>query len=96
MSDEGEIVHHKNVGFDRVFHRTREEIGGGYLVFRRGRRTNRIHIPKQAPFEHPDRASADAEAKRLADKFPGKTFVVYEEVSQAYSAPPDGELPDSD
>lgn len=60
-----------------------EEIGGGFFVFRRGRRTGRIR-PSWLAFEHPGLEAACAEADRLAMLHPGRAFVV---VAQIYFAP---------
>jgi hypothetical protein len=55
--------------------RVNETIGGGYFVFRRGDGTNRIRM-SQWPFEHATFAAAYAEAEKLAEQQPGKTFDV--------------------
>lgn len=52
-----------------------EAIGGGFFVFRRGDGTGRVR-PSPWPFEHANRAAAEAEAKRLAAKMPGYRFDV--------------------
>lgn len=57
--------------------RKHEAIGGGFFVFRRGRRTGRVGIRSTMPFEHPDYASAVREAARLA-KMTGETFEVFQ------------------
>lgn len=51
-----------------------EKIGGGAIVMRRGRRTNRVR-PGDWPYEHPDRQSAIDHALELAEKH---TDAVYE------------------
>lgn len=56
-----------------------EQIGGGFFVFRRGRRSNRVW-PSKLPFEHPSLAAALAERDRLAALFPDRTFVVLAQV----------------
>lgn len=58
--------------------RRSETIGGGYFVFRRGKRTGRVGIRTTLPFEHPDLASATAEASRLARENPGETYEVFQ------------------
>ena len=63
-----------------------EKIGGGHFVFRRtegGRIT-----PNRCPYEHPTFEAAEKEARRLAAKYPGTTFIV---VSQQGSAALDPE-----
>jgi hypothetical protein len=54
-----------------------ETIGGGFFVFRRTAKTGRIRVPEW-PFEHPNRAAAEAERDRLASMHPNETFVVGE------------------
>lgn len=56
-----------------------EVIGGGWFVFRRGGDTKRIRASNW-PFEHGSFEAAAAEAKRLADKEPGKAFDVVQVV----------------
>lgn len=58
--------------------RTNEQIGGGFFVFRRGKKTGRVGIRSQLPFEHPDYASAVREAARLAALHNGETFEVFQ------------------
>ncbi|GHC61300.1 hypothetical protein [Limoniibacter endophyticus] len=55
-----------------------EKIGGGFFVFRRGKKTGRISAGNSLPYEHPSLASAAAEAARLAKMNPGETFEVFE------------------
>ena len=50
-------------------------IEGGWFVFRRGDGTKRIRASNW-PFEHGTFEAAAAEAKRLAEKEPGKSFDV--------------------
>jgi len=58
--------------------RNDELIGGGYFVFRRGKRTGRIGVSyKRVPFEHPDYAAAEKEANRLANENPGEIYQVF-------------------
>lgn len=62
--------------------RPEETIGGGFFIFRRGRNTGRVQAPEW-PFEHPNRESAEAEAAKLAQRFPGEVFEVFGRVSPA-------------
>jgi hypothetical protein len=64
-----------------------EQIGGGWFVFRRGKRTGRIGIRTQLPFEHPTREAALTEARRLADLTPGETYQVFGGLDQITSEP---------
>lgn len=57
--------------------RKNEVIGGGWLVFRRGKRTGRIGIKTTLPFEHGSRKAAEKEAQRLAEQHPGECFQVF-------------------
>jgi hypothetical protein len=52
-----------------------EQIGGGWIVLRRGYDTGRIR-PSFKTFEHPTREAAEAEAARLAALVPGYQFDV--------------------
>lgn len=55
-----------------------EVVGGGYFVFRRGKRTGRIGVKNSTiPFEHGSRESAMAEVARLEKQYPGETFKVF-------------------
>lgn len=56
--------------------RAGEQIGGGYSVFRLGRRSRRIR-PAEFPFEHPSLALAEAAAQKLANQNPGQTYEVW-------------------
>lgn len=59
-----------------------EVVGGGYIVFRRGKRTGRLGIKNGAIiFEHPSMEAALAEAHRLAILQPAEKFVIFKEVS---------------
>lgn len=62
-----------------------EQIGAGYFVFRRGKKTNRISTKSTMPFEHPDLKSAIAEANKLAANNPGERFAVVGQVHEAVS-----------
>jgi hypothetical protein len=64
-----------------------EQIGGGWFVFRRSKRTGRVCIATQFPFEHPTREAALTEARRLADLTPGETYQVFGGFDQITSAP---------
>ena len=58
--------------------RKHEQIGGGFFVFRRGKRTGRISVRQNIPpFEHPSYEAAAKEAFKLAQRFPGETFQVF-------------------
>lgn len=57
-----------------------EKIGGGFLIFRRGKKTGRVGARYNTlPFEHPDRISAEKEVARLMEKFPGEIFTIWQE-----------------
>lgn len=53
-----------------------EVVGGGYFVFRRGKKTGRIASANLLPFEHATENAAYDEAYRLAKANPGEQFVV--------------------
>lgn len=59
--------------------RTGEQIGAGFVVFRRGERTGRIR-PPEWPYEHPTLDAAKAECRRLTAQNPGQTFEVWARV----------------
>lgn len=59
--------------------RQHETIGGGFFVFRRHRKSGRIH-PSQWPFEHASAEAAAVQAKKLADANPGNEFIVVGEI----------------
>lgn len=65
-----------------------ETIGGGYFVFRRGERTNRIR-PSQWPFEYDNEADALQQAAILAAQHPGYVFQVLSVVNAAMALPED-------
>lgn len=73
---------HKAKKHGRPKPRRNEKIGGGYFVFKRGRRTGRIktgHIlAGKMPFEHPNLESATNEAARLAVENGGRYVVLAE------------------
>lgn len=52
-----------------------EQIGGGFIVVKRGRGSGRVRM-SQWPFEHPSMELAQSEAKRMSAKWPGRTFIV--------------------
>lgn len=55
--------------------RKNEKIGGGHFVFKRNKTSGRIH-PNNFAFEHPNHASALAEAERLHKEDGGHYNVV--------------------
>ena len=57
-----------------------EKVGGGYFVFRRGKKTGRIATGNTLPLEHPSLESAQKEAVRLAGLNEGETFAVLYQV----------------
>jgi hypothetical protein len=62
-----------------------EKIGGGWFVFRRGKKTGRIACKRNAlPFEHPTFYAATMEAERLASVYKGERFVVLRECEPFY------------
>jgi len=65
---------------DARIERAGEKIGGGFFVFRRGKKSGRVRAPEW-PFEHPTLEAAETERNRLCDKFPGEWFVVFRGVS---------------
>lgn len=66
--------------------RDKEVIGGGFVVFRRGKRSGRIAVSaKHWPFEHPSLEAASAEAHRLLQRMNGERFSVFQEVCQVPS-----------
>lgn len=77
---------HKAKKFGRPRARRNEKVGGGYFVFKRGRRTGRIktgHIlAGKMPFEHATLESALDEAARLSVERGGK-FEVFSRVGGA-------------
>lgn len=59
-----------------------ETIGGGFLIFRRGKRTGRIGVKlKSLPFEHGSLESAQTEVERLTKANPGETFVIFQQIT---------------
>lgn len=58
-----------------------ETIGGGFLIFRRGKKTNRIGVRAHSlPFEHGSYASAFDEVTRLEALHPGEKFCIFQEI----------------
>lgn len=57
-----------------------EKIGGGYFVFRRGKKTGRIAHGNNLPLEHPTLESAKKESDRLASINEGEKFAVFNQV----------------
>lgn len=66
--------------------KTGEVIGGGYFVYRRGKKTNRISIASKLPFEHPSFEAAVREADRLHSLMPNEKFAV---IGEMYRIGPD-------
>ena len=58
--------------------RPNEIIGGGFFVFRRGKKTGRVGVFTTMPYEHGSFEQAVAEATRLAALCPGETFEVFQ------------------
>lgn len=58
-----------------------EEIGGGWLVLRRGRTTKRLKTVRWV-FEHPSFEKAQEEAQRLREAFPDQTFEILSRVTE--------------
>lgn len=58
--------------------RPNEIIGGGFFVFRRGKKTGRVGVFTNLPYEHGSFEQALAEATRLAALCPGETFEVFQ------------------
>lgn len=71
--------HRRHFLEDPTQQRPNECIGGGFFVFSRQPGTNRIH-PSKYPFEHPNRGAAEAEAGKLAESFPGREFVIVQQI----------------
>jgi hypothetical protein len=60
-----------------------EVIGGGWFVFRRGKRTNRISVRHSVmPFEHASEESATTEACRLKLYNPNERYGVFKQVKE--------------
>lgn len=59
--------------------RDNETIGGGFFVFRRGKKTGRVGVGSPLPFEHGTFESALKEARRLVSLFPEETFCVLQQ-----------------
>lgn len=63
--------------------RRNETIGGGFFVFRRGKKTGRISVNSTLPFEHGCIEDACEEAKRLVKKFNGKEkFAIFKQMAE--------------
>jgi len=58
--------------------RKNEVIGGGFFVFRRGKKTGRVAPGSSLPYEHGSFEQALAEATRLAKLCPGETYEVFQ------------------
>ncbi|MBC8719265.1 hypothetical protein [Ochrobactrum sp. Marseille-Q0166] len=58
--------------------RKNEVIGGGFFVFRRGKKTGRVAPGSNMPYEHGSFEQALAEATRLAKLFPGEVYEVFQ------------------
>ena len=56
-----------------------ETIGGGFIIFRRGKRTGRVSVGSTLPFEHGTFEEAFEEATRLSALFPEETFCVFQQ-----------------
>lgn len=63
-----------------------EKIGGGFLVFRRGRKSNRVK-PSWCPFEHPSAEAAKVQADKLAKENPESSFVVLQVIDTSKAEP---------
>ena len=58
--------------------RRNEVIGGGYIIFRRGKKTGRIGVkPHCLVFEHGSYESAQKEVARLEEVNPGEKFHIF-------------------
>jgi hypothetical protein len=63
------------------YNRPGEQIGGGFLIFRRGKKTGRVGKKEGTlPFEHPSLESAQKEVKRLMELFPEEVFTIWTEL----------------
>jgi hypothetical protein len=58
--------------------RKNEVIGGGFFVFRRGKKTGRVSVATTLPYEHGSFEQALAEATRLAKLCLGETYEVFQ------------------
>lgn len=59
-----------------------EKIGGGFIIFRRHRKSGRVALPQIAlPFEHASFEAAEKEMKRLAAKHEGNEFCIFYQVT---------------
>jgi len=60
--------------------RNGEKVGGGFFVFRRGKKTNRISAKNTLPFEHPTFEAAKTEAERLTSLHQRERFAVFQQI----------------
>lgn len=59
-----------------------EVIGGGYIIFRRGKKTGRVgYKPYSIPFEHGSYESAQKEVARLMEENPGERYSIFADLS---------------
>lgn len=62
-----------------------EVVGGGFFVFRRGKRTGRVGcFFSTVPFEHGSFESAATEAQRMATVNLGETYEVFQSAKVTY------------
>jgi hypothetical protein len=64
-----------------------EKIGGGFFVFRRGKKTGRVGVTSSLPYEHPSLSSAVAEAERLSQANPGEIYQILGPMGQTFTTP---------
>lgn len=77
----------------RIKARPDEQIGGGYFVFRRGKRTGRVGIKTNVPYEHASYEAAAREAARLAALNKGEIFEVFSTTGTTFCEPVAGDVP---
>ena len=64
-----------------------EVVGGGFVIFRRGRNSKRIHSSRfDTPFEYPSFDTAEREMKRLSIENPHVEFCVFYQVTSLKAA----------